>query len=180
TIGSPFGHEEAVMRRALLASGLVCAAIGNPLTSSAQLRQQFGVQIPMRDGVKLVANLWLPAEPGPHPVIVMRTPYLRSRSKHQDLGPYFASRGYVLVLQDVRGRGDSEGEFGYWFAEIEDGYDTVEWLAAQPWSTGKVGMLGLSYAGSTQWLASKDRPPHLACIVPAGAGGRYFYDVPFQ
>ncbi len=141
--------------------------------SWGQVRRQFDVRMPMRDGVMLSADLWLPEESGPHPVILMRTPYHKTMAllEFPELGLYFASRGYVLAVQDVRGRGDSEGTFEFFFADGADGYDSVEWLADQPWSNGRVCMMGVSYLGSVQWLAARERPPHLVCIVPTAAAG---------
>ena len=87
--------------------------------------------------------------------------------------------GYVVVIQDTRGRGDSDGEFGFFFAEGHDGYDSIEWMAAQPWSNGKVGMMGVSYLGTVQWLAAREHPPHLTCIAPTAPAGRYFDEIPY-
>ena len=103
----------------------------------------------MRDGVELSADIWLPLEEGRYPLILMRTPYLKTRAllENPQFGRYFASRGYVWAVQDVRGRGDSDGEFGFYPADRPDGYDTIEWLARQPWSNGDVGMMGVSYLG---------------------------------
>jgi len=85
----------------------------------------------------------------------------------------------VFIVQDVRGRGDSDGEFDFFFGEAEDGYDTIEWIAEQPWSNGKVGMMGASYWATVQWLAAREKPPHLSCIVPTAPSGRYFDEVPY-
>jgi putative CocE/NonD family hydrolase len=139
----------------------------------AGVRRQFDARIPMRAGVQLSADLWLPREPGRYPVLLMRTPYLKTRETFHfpEHGAYFASRGYVFAVQDVRGRGDSDGVFNFLLQESEDGYDTVEWLAAQPWSNGRVGMLGHSYLGEVQWMAARARPPHLVCIAPTASGG---------
>src|SRR5215831_7826927 len=86
---------------------------------AAQVQPRLGVMIPMRDGVKLAADLWMPSAPGKYPVILIRTPYLRVTNLIDvpAWGSYFASRGYVMVIQDVRGRGDSEGEFNFFFQE---------------------------------------------------------------
>ena len=148
---------------------------------AAQIQPRFGVMIPMRDGVKLAADLWVPSAPGKYPVILIRTPYLRVTNLIDvpAWASYFASRGYVLVIQDVRGRGDSEGEFNFFFQEETDGYDTIEWLAGQPFSTGKVGMMGVSYLGTVQWLAAKAHPPHLTCMAPTAPAGRYLEELPF-
>ena len=126
------------------------------------------VVIPMRDGVKLRADLLLPAKSGPFPVLVYRTPY----GKHNALKEYTtfrhaAERGYAVLIQDVRGRYASDGEFVAYQQEGHDGYDTIEWAAAQPWSNRSVGTFGLSYPGAVQWLAAIENPPHLKAMVPA-------------
>jgi uncharacterized protein len=128
----------------------------------------WGVKVPMRDGVKLNATVYRPhQQKDPLPVIFELTPYI-SDSYHAR-AYYFAKHGYVFALVDVRGRGNSEGKFDPFFQEPQDGYDTVEWLAKQPWSNGKVTMWGGSYAGFDQWLTLREAPPHLATIVPAAA-----------
>ncbi len=161
---------------------LAFTAIGGSLTQSvAQVQPRLGVTIPMRDGVKLSADLWMPAAPGKYPVILIRTPYLKATNLIDvpTWAAYFASRGYVFVMQDVRGRGDSEGDFNFFFQEATDGYDTIEWLGAQPFSTGKVGMMGVSYLGTVQWLAAREHPPHLTCMAPTAPAGRYLEELPF-
>ena len=147
-----------------------------------ETKQQFDVRIPMRDKVQTSADIWFPSAPGRYPAILLRTPYIKTTGRHKfpQFGAFFADHGYVFVVQDVRGRGDSEGEFRFFFGEAEDGYDTIEWIARQPWSDGKVGMMGASYWGTVQWLAARERPPHLTCIVPTAAAGRYFDEVPYQ
>ncbi len=158
----------------------VCALaciLGSAPLALAQVKNKFDVRIPMRDGVHLSADIWMPAEAGRYPILLVRTPYLKTSagSSNPELGEYYARRGYVLVVQDTRGRGDSEGKFNFLFTDAEDGYDTVEWLAVQPWSNGKVGMMGASYLGTVQWLAARERPPHLVCIYPSTPTGRHFY-----
>ena len=162
-------------RSVLLAAVLASAA-------SAQALPRFGVMIPLRDGVRLAADLWLPEAPGKYPTILIRTPYLKTMAllKAAELGKYFGSRGYALAVQDTRGRGDSEGQFDFFFPEGKDGYDTIEWLAAQPWSDGKVGMMGVSYLGTVQWLAAREHPPHLVCIAPTAPAGRWLEELPYQ
>jgi putative CocE/NonD family hydrolase len=158
--------------------------LGTVLSASAQapapVRSEFGVMIPMRDGVKLAADVWLPEAPGRYPVLLVRTPYEKTGFKLYEWAQYFASRGYVFAVQDTRGRGDSEGTFDAFFGEGRDGYDTIEWLAAQPWSNGRVGTLGLSYLGTVQWLAAREHPPHLACMAPTASGGRWFEELPYM
>ena len=149
----------------------------------AQVRPLFDMRMPMRDGVELSADVWMPQEAGRYPAIIMRTPYLKTDSEVEravEWGQYFASRGYVFLMQDVRGRGDSDGDFDFFFQEGKDGYDTVEWIAAQGWSNGRVGMMGSSYLGTVQWLAARERAPHLACIVPTASGGRWFEELPYK
>ena len=140
----------------------------------AQVRAEFGVMIPMRDGVRLAADVWLPEAPGRYPVLLARTPYMKTGLGLSQWAQYFASRGYVFAVQDTRGRGDSEGKFEFLFGDGQDGHDTIEWLAAQPWSNGRVGTLGLSYLGTVQWLAAREKPQHLVCMAPTAAAGRWF------
>ena len=128
----------------------------------------WGVRIPMRDGVKLGAILFKPNGPeSARPVIFTLTPYGADVSVERAL--YFAGRGYVFALVDCRGRGNSEGRFEPFARDGQDGYDVTEWLAAQPWCTGRIGMWGGSYEGFTQWVTAKERPPHLASIVPVAS-----------
>jgi len=129
---------------------------------------QWNVKIPLRDGVRLSATVYTPRDrTGPAPCIFTLTPYI-AQSYH-DRGMYFASHGYSFLAVDVRGRGNSEGEFRPLIQEAKDGYDVVEWLARQPYCNGKVAMWGGSYAGYDQWATAKEFPPHLATIVPAAA-----------
>jgi len=128
----------------------------------------WGVKIPMRDGVKLNATVYRPNDQKEAlPVIFELTPYISDN--YHGRAYYFAQHGYVFALVDVRGRGNSEGQFDPFQQEPQDGHDVVEWLATQPWSNGKVAMWGGSYAGYDQWLTLRESPPHLATIVPAAA-----------
>lgn len=148
------------------------------LTSVPGLRAQQGqtgviqrdsnVAIPMRDSVTLMADILRPAGDGPFPVLVYRTPYdRRSAVNEYSIFRKAVERGYAVLVQDVRGRYGSSGEFTAYRQEGADGYDTIEWAAAQPWSTGDVGTFGLSYPGAVQWLAAVEAPPHLRAMVPA-------------
>ncbi len=120
------------------------------------------VFIPMRDGVKLAANVFLPDGKGPWPVIVTRTPYLKDGRMMNGAGiKRYTDHGFVFVMQDVRGKGHSEGVYSAFVDDIPDGYDTVEWLAKQAWSTGKVGITGASAMGITSNMAAIAAPPHL-------------------
>ena len=119
------------------------------------------VFIAMRDGVKLAANVYLPAGQGPWPVIVVRTPYLKDSRFLAGGAARFTAAGYAYVVQDVRGKGHSQGFYEAFVPDIEDGYDTVEGLAAQPWSNGAIGIMGASAMGITANLAAVAAPPHL-------------------
>src|SRR5438270_2899846 len=130
--------------------------------------QQANVSVPMRDGVVLRADILLPSAQGKFPTLIYRTPY----GKHFALKEYktfqkAVARGYAVVVQDVRGRYASDGEFVAYQNEGRDGYDTIEWVAKQPWCDGNVGTFGLSYPGAVQWLAAVENPPHLKAMAPA-------------
>ncbi|HXU29372.1 MAG TPA: CocE/NonD family hydrolase, partial [Thermoanaerobaculia bacterium] len=126
------------------------------------------VRIPMRDGIRLHASLYRPhGLTGLAPVVFNMTPYT-SDGFHPE-GVYLAKRGYVFAAVDVRGRGTSEGPFEPWRNDGRDGYDVAEWLAKQPWSNGKVGMIGHSYGGRAVWSTIKERPPHLMAAAPISA-----------
>jgi uncharacterized protein len=134
---------------------------------------QNGAAMKTRDGVTLYADVYRPKAEGTFPVILMRTPYDKNVS--WAVGPAFelATHGYVVVVQDVRGRYTSEGEWYPFRHESADGYDAVEWAAALPGSNGKVGMMGGSYVGATQMLAAIAHPPHLAGICPTVTASNY-------
>ena len=148
--------------------------------------QQYGVEchanlmIPMRDGVRLATDLYFPAQdgaraPGQFPVILERTPYDKASPRNVANGAYFARRGYVCAIQDVRGRFASEGEWYPFALEAPDGYDTVERLAAQPWCDGQVGTMGGSYCGSDQSALATLNPPHLKTMIVAVGAANYHH-----
>lgn len=130
-----------------------------------------GVRVRMRDGVMLMADVYRPNAPGKFPVLLERTPYNR---QDPGTGLFLASHGYVVILQDTRGRYASEGEFYPFRHEGQDGYDTIEWAAALDYSDGKVGMFGGSYVGATQMLAAAAVPPHLVAIFPYVTASEYY------
>ncbi len=132
---------------------------------------QTNVRVKMRDGVSLVCDIYRPKAEGKFPVILTRTPYNR---KDPASGMYIASHGFVTILQDTRGRFDSEGEFYPFRYEANDGYDTIEWAAALPYTDGKVGTFGGSYVGATQMLAASTAPPHLVGIFPYVTAMEYY------
>ncbi|MDA1189868.1 MAG: CocE/NonD family hydrolase, partial [Chloroflexi bacterium] len=145
-----------------------------PKTYSVRFDSKLAV--PMRDGTKLYADVFRPVGAGKYPVLLQRTPYDRTDAS---MRMYFldsidaAKKGYAVVIQDVRGRYASEGEFHTFINEQNDGYDTIEWAAKQPWSNGKVGMFGGSYVGATQWLAASQVPPSLKGIAPVVTASDY-------
>ncbi len=148
-----------------------------PTVSPDSVAIQFDVRIAMRDGVTLAADIYRPAALGRYPVVLMRTPYNKNGDAILKEARAFAGRGYVYVAVDVRGRGDSDGEWRPYFHEGDDGYDAIEWCAAQSWSTGKVGTIGRSYVGYNQWVAAVRRPPHLAAIIALAPMADPFEDV---
>jgi putative CocE/NonD family hydrolase len=178
------------MLRVAIALGLLLATGATSAADSrgdqidyAHVRLQSFVKIPLRDGVRLNADVYLPdGGAAPRACVLTMTPYISQT--YNERGVYFAAHGLAFVAVDVRGRGDSDGEFRPFIQEAKDGYDTVEWLAQQPYCNGKVAMWGGSYAGYVQWAVAKERPPHLLTIVPvaspyAGADFPTFYNIPY-
>jgi uncharacterized protein len=146
--------------------------------ASPEVDMTWEVKIPLRDGVKLNATIYQPhGQNEALPVVFTFTPYIGD--SYTDRAVYFATHGFVYALVDVRGRGNSEGEFEPFANEGRDGYDAVEWFAKQSYCNGKVTMWGGSYAGFDQWTVAKEFPPHLATIVPAAAA-HPGVDFPFQ
>ena len=143
----------------------------SPFVRQHELNFERDVPVKMRDGVTLRADICRPTADGKFPVLLTRTPY----DKNGAVGfcRNAVARGYVVVAQDVRGRYDSEGDWYPFKYESQDGYDTVEWAAALPYSNGKVGMFGGSYVGATQYLAAIAMPPHLAAICPNFTASNY-------
>ena len=156
------------MRSHLLAAALFALPLSGATT-------RFDVPVPMRDGVRLSANVFRPAATGRFPTILLRTPY----NKGDALTPNYQSflnHGYAVVVQDVRGRYKSEGVFEPIDQEINDGDDTLNWIASQPWSDGGVGMYGGSYLGIVQWKAALTQNPHLKAIFPYVSGDDDYSD----
>ena len=150
--------------RALLLGSL---GLASSLAFASPASVTLDVAVPMRDGVRLQADVLRPAKTGRFPTLVYRTPYDRKPSRDSEIVRRAVASGYAVLLQDVRGRYGSGGDFVPYVHEGRDGYDTIEWTAAQPWSTGEIGTFGLSYPGAVQWLAAVESPPHLKAMVPA-------------
>ncbi|MFQ6009139.1 MAG: CocE/NonD family hydrolase, partial [Candidatus Zixiibacteriota bacterium] len=136
------------------------------------------VGVPMRDGIELATDIYRPLAQGKFPIILVRTPYKKELNELQ--GRFYARRGYVYAVQDCRGRFSSPGEWEPFFHEPQDGYDAIEWLAVQPWSNGKVGMIGASYLGWVQWWAARERPPHLVTIIPNVSPPDPYFNIPYE
>jgi putative CocE/NonD family hydrolase len=154
---------------------LVCAIASTLMAASSSssgtysklpgVKTALDVKVPMRDGVKLSADIYSPEGAGPFPVILVRTPY--DNMPLAEKGLTFARHGFVYVAQDCRGRYDSEGSFYAWHQEVADGIDTRRWIARQPWCNGKIGTLGGSYLGMDQWLGVLEGTDHLTAMMPA-------------
>ncbi len=137
------------------------------------------VMVPMRDGVKLATDLHFPGgSQGKFPVILIRTPYKKEMVELK--GEFYSKRGYVVAVQDCRGRFASQGQWEPFVNEADDGYDAVEWLGTRDWCSGKVGMIGASYAGWVQLWAAAKKPPHLVTIIPNVAPPDPFFNVPYE
>lgn len=134
------------------------------------------VRVPMRDGVHLSADVYRPRDEGPFPILLLRTPYGKAGAQSPAYRHplWYARHGYIVVAQDVRGRGVSGGQWYPFEYEAADGYDSIEWAASLPGSNGRVGMYGFSYPGACQLLAATLQPPHLGCIVPAMTSSDYW------
>jgi len=127
-------------------------------------------EVPMRDGITLSANIYMPDNAKKsYPVILIYTPYVNDEAV--DRGMYFAKEGYVFVSLDLRGRGNSEGEYKPFEKDGIDGYDAVQWISQQDWCNGNIGMMGGSYRGMVQWMTLKNKPKALKTIIPTASVG---------
>src|SRR6266852_6082751 len=155
----------AAVPNLLLLASLVHAA------GPYEVKIERGVEATMRDGVVLRSDIYRPKADGKFPVLLQRTPY--NKNNGVNFGVRAAARGFVVIFQDVRGRYSSDGDWYTFKHESDDGYDSVEWAAALPYSNGKVGMWGGSYVGATQMLTAIAHPPHLAGICPVVTASNY-------
>lgn len=154
--------------KAIMTGGLIAAAAAAAI-GTAPKDEHVVVRVAMHDGVKLSTRVSRPMVPGKLPAILIRTPY--GKGSELPKGYHiFLERGYVVVMQDVRGRYESEGTFRTLEQEGPDGSDTINWIARQPWSNGNVGMIGGSYIGMVQWKAALTGNPHLKAIFPVVSG----------
>ena len=151
----------------------------------AGVQARYDLRIPMRDGVTLSADIFLPqGEPGPSPTILYRTPYDNADSLQLsgliDQAIFYVQHGYAFVAQDARGRNDSDGRFYAWVNEFNDGFDTIEWIGGQPWCDGNVGMTGPSYVGNVQWQSAVMGSRYLKTIVPRVMGNNHHESPHYQ
>ncbi len=157
---------------------ILFAVVSAVVAQSMDVTVEHGVKVTMRDGTVLRADIYRPQAEGRYPVLLQRTPY--NKAGGEDFGMRAAATGYVAIIQDVRGRYTSEGEWYPFKWESQDGFDTVEWAASLPYSNGKVGMWGGSYVGATQMLTAIAHPPHLAGICPVVTASNYHSNWTYQ
>ncbi len=152
---------------------VLVVSVENRSSYAAQYRvkARFDVKVPMRDGTLLSCNIFRPDTAGKFPVLLQRSPY---GSYSPDVGYRYAKKGYVVVMQDVRGKNNSDGKFYPFVNEIEDGYDTQQWCGTQSWSNGKVGTFGGSYVAATQWLPARLANEHLSCMFTVVAASDFY------
>jgi putative CocE/NonD family hydrolase len=179
-----FPYQESAMPKRTFCLLVVIVALLSSRYGRSQVAPEIlverNVAMTTRDGVTLRANIYSPAGDARSklPVLLQRTPY--DKGHGEDFGRRAASRGFLVVIQDVRGRYGSDGEWYPFKYEGNDGYDTVEWAAGLPRSNGKVGMFGGSYVGATQMLAAVSHPPHLAGICPVVTASNYHENWTYQ
>jgi len=149
-------------------------------TPKYELEHRYTVRVPMRDGIRLSADIALPRGDGPWPVLLTRTPYGNNDPERMKRLLWFAQRGFAAVYQDCRGRFDSEGEWEPFHHERDDGQDTIGWLARQDFCNGSVGMMGRSYEAYCCWMAAPGHPPALKAMVPIVALSDPVLNVPYQ
>ncbi len=177
-----------IARLAAIAAVLVCwppwtgaqSLEGSSYEFPQTLRAIYHYGVRMRDGVELATDVYLPDAEGVFPTLLVRDIYTNgTNAVRQRYAKFATANGYAFVFQSARGRYDSEGHWYPYFQEINDGDDTLTWIAKQPWSDGKVGMFGTSYLASVQWLAALNRNPALVAIIPAMSPGNYYRDVAY-
>ncbi len=144
----------------------------------ADVRVLFNRSVPMRDGVRLSADVYLPRQGDRHPVVLLRTPYNKEADATVETALAWARDGYAFAAVDVRGRGDSEGTFVPYRNDGQDGVDAIAWCAGEPWSTGRVGTVGGSYCGRIQWLTALLRPAGLFAMIPLVSPSDAFVEWP--
>src|SRR5260221_6810237 len=165
--GSGQGRGGAMtrLRAALLSLLLVIANIAALPAHGVELKAIYVSDIPMRDGVNLAADVYLPQAPGRYPALLVRTPYDPKIKPPMDFPKRLAEAGYAVVINHCRGRYDSDGSFMPFKNEGRDGFDAVEWIVKQPWSDGQVGLIGASYSGMACWRTAVLRNPPVKAML---------------
>ena len=161
-----------------LASACAIAMIGLAHGQEYEVRKEFNVRVPMRDGVEMSLDIYRPQADGRFPTILNRTPY--DNNRHFASGMKYARQGYVYITSDARGRHDSDGEWVPVMNEADDGFDTQEWIGAQPWSDRNICTTGGSYEGWTQWMPAPQDSKYLTCMLPEVAPPHLFRNLPYE
>ena len=155
-----------------------------PAETGQPIRIELDVKVPMRDGVDLAADVYLPPSGGPFPTLLIRTIYHKQEPRYTAWTKRFVERGYAVVMQDCRGRHDSGGAWEPYIHEADDGFDTHQWTGAQPWCDGNLGTFGISYVGFTQTLPATQRSPYLKALAPIASQqdnfGHFYVDGALQ
>ena len=146
------------------------------LENLREVRLLHDQRVPLRDGISLSADVYLPLSGGPHPTIYQWTPYESTRERFVAWGAWFAKRGYAAIVVDCRGRYESEGTFTAWETDGADAHDTLTWAASQGWSNGRIGTWGRSYGALVQWQLAHLGHPNLECVAPHVIHDDYFWD----
>src|SRR5688572_319218 len=179
-------QREGIMRRSvsrffivgtamLMAAGPVVAQQEDAIDHAMTV--EYNVRIPMRDGVRLSADIYRPRGAARHPTIFQLTPYSNNSNGSLEGAASWVKRGYAYVTADVRGRYDSDGEFRPYISDGDDGSDIMDWIAKQPWSNQKVATMGGSYGGKNQWEMAKRNNPHHVAMAPYVAPADEFNDL---
>jgi uncharacterized protein len=146
------------------------------VTTLQDVRLLHDQRVPMRDGISISADVYLPLSGGPHPTIYQWTPYESTRERFVGWGVWFAQRGYAAVVSDVRGRYESEGEFEAWSKDGVDAQDSLTWAVGEEWCSGRIGTWGRSYGALVQWQLLHQGHPNLECVAPQVIHDDYFWD----
>ena len=170
-----FPHARSAL---VLVLAIVCSGRFSPATAEKPFTFQSNAMIPMRDGTRLAAHVFLPRGDGPFPVILMRTPYGKPDANFGEAARY-TEAGLAMVVQDCRGRGDSGGTWDPFRFDAEDGFDTQEWVGRQPWCNGSVGTMGGSYVGWTQWASAPLASRYLKTMVPVVPFQSVYHDIAY-
>ena len=169
-------HRRVPLRRRARARDGAADRMSAASQATHDIRLLHDCRVPMRDGISLSADVYLPLGAQGLPTIVQWTPYESTRERFISWGVWFAERGYAAVVVDVRGRYESDGDFTAWTYDGQDAYDTVTWAAGEQWSNGRIGTWGRSYGGLVQWQLAHLQHPNVQCLAPQVIHDDYFWD----